>query len=191
MKWKTIVAHPSVALFGAFGIPANVMWWMENVSMSVLSVVALMALAAHVTAVGFRDWEPYRHWLLHLRARIGGPRVPVAYGFVRERSADLKRLGVETMRQGAVRRIRMSDLDDAQIAAFEVPNTHVLSFHDPDSRVFWTETMYVVERQTVRRYESSGFVPAEKGANVFHVSASRAPPAAIGVRVPGWLIVTL
>lgn len=64
--WRRIVSHPWSVLvllvIGAPGTVENVRQWVDILGVNVLTTLALMGLTAHVTAVGFQNWEPYRSW---------------------------------------------------------------------------------------------------------------------------------
>lgn len=73
MRWKEWISKPyAVLVFVIVGGPGtvdDVREWVELLGVNVLTTLALMGLAAHVTAVGFRAWEPYRSWIARLSSR--------------------------------------------------------------------------------------------------------------------------
>ena len=68
---KRVVSHPGFALFWLIiGGPGNldsVGEWVDLLGMNALVTLALVSAGVHITAVWFRDWEPYRSWLRRSR----------------------------------------------------------------------------------------------------------------------------
>lgn len=72
MRWRKWISHPwfvlGLALVGGPGMVEDVRRWVEVLGFNTLTTLALMGLAAHVTAVAFQNGEPYRGWLSGLGA---------------------------------------------------------------------------------------------------------------------------
>ena len=71
--WKRFISHPWVVLvFLVIGGPGTIddaEKWVEILGVNVLTTLALVGLTAHITAVGFQNWEPYRSWLRRIGLR--------------------------------------------------------------------------------------------------------------------------
>ena len=66
MEWKHWLTDWRFAagtlVAGGPGLVDDIQEWVEILGVNVLVTLALMGLTAHIVAVGFSDWQPYRGW---------------------------------------------------------------------------------------------------------------------------------
>lgn len=183
-RWRRWIGDPWVVVgltvVGGPGLLDSVRSWVDVFGVNVLVTVALMGLSAHVTAVGFRSWEPYRSWLRRGWRRLRRDEsVPVTLGFVNEPSgnrfdrAEGEVVSLATLKLVPGRVVRVdaqaviNGLDESTLVeigqgdslwtAVEVPETHHAAFHDGNA---WLEQRDCRGEMTTRRYVS--IVPPDR-----------------------------
>ena len=71
MDWKRWLTDWKFAagmlVAGGPGLVDDIQEWVEILGVNVLVTLALTGLTAHIVAVGFSDWQPYRGWWQLLR----------------------------------------------------------------------------------------------------------------------------
>ena len=146
MRWKDWLKSWWFAAFtlvvGAPGRVDDVRAWARILGVDVLTTVALMGLTAHVVAVGFSDWEPYRGWWNRI-ARSGN--IAVRY---RSDGDDWSTLKV-SRRPGLLHRIPLED--DGRASIIEINSRWAVRFVSMQNwEHFWFEDE--AETEGFRRY---------------------------------------
>ena len=66
MEWKHWLTDWRFAagtlVVGGPGLVSDIQEWVRMLGVNVLVTLALMGVTAHIVAVGFSDWQPYRGW---------------------------------------------------------------------------------------------------------------------------------
>ena len=149
---KRVVSHPGFVLFclviGAPGNLDSLAQWVDLLGVNVLITLAFVGAAVHLTAVWFRNWEPYQSWLRRSRLyswlKVHQKTVPIIC-----LTADTEG---RTIQERRVRlRLRESSLIEFRPTSgrpkycVQVPQGYVLDFdqHDrhyvPQSFAAWPE----------------------------------------------------
>jgi hypothetical protein len=143
MRWKERISNPwMVLVFAIVGGPSTLedaRKWVEVLGVNVLTTLALMGLAAHITAVGFRDWEPYRGWLRRLWLRLRPQTVHVRWG-VKPEQRD-----TQWQERALASGTEIHGLDfvgpkrgESVQLIVEIPDTHHIRFIEDPNHWFWT-----------------------------------------------------